>query len=206
MPWSALQSISLRFKFQQPRLRQLGGHDQLLHLHENWTQRLQRLILDMCSARTCFLPCFPFGMSLKFDFVFSCRVLYLVVVFRFFVLPFCLGPFCSECMRFYSILFPIVLLLLLVLGACLSFLFSLFTRARSHSWLILTFPHSKLPQPSRCLMSSSSEEPHMIMKTPLQAVQQGFAPKEVGEKCSVMPHPQNASSWACLPNKNCLQS
>lgn len=97
MPWSALQSISLRFKFQQPRLRQLDGHDQLLHLHENWTQRLQRLILDMCSARTCFLPCFPFGMSLKFDFVFSCRVLYLVVVFCFFVLPFCLGSaFCSS--------------------------------------------------------------------------------------------------------------
>lgn len=200
MAWLALQSISLRFKFQQPRLRQLDGHDQLLHLHENWTQRLQRLILDMCSARTCFLPCFPFGMSLKFWFCLflsrplsCCRFSFLSssLLSWFSVLFFVFCSFCSECMRFYSILFPVVLLLLLVLGACLSFLFSLFTRAPSHGWLILTVPHSKLPQPSRCLMSSWSEEPHMIMKTPLQAVQQGFVPR----KWSVMQC--NASSAKC---------
>ena len=95
--------------------------------------------LTCAQLEPAFYPVFLLACLLNLILSFLVASFILFVVFRFFVLPFCLGPFCSECMRFYSILFPIVLLLLLVLGACLSFLFSLFTRARSHSWLILTF-------------------------------------------------------------------
>lgn len=127
------------------------------------------------------IPCFPLACLLNLICLFlsrplsCCRFSFLCssLLSWFIVLFFVFCSFCSDCMRFYSILFPIVLLLLGVLAACLSF-----TRARSHGWIIWTVPHSKLPQPSRCLMSSWSEEPHMIMKTPLQAVQQGFVPRK----------------------------
>ena len=141
MAWLALQSISLRFKFQQPRLRQLDGHDQLLHLHENWTQRLQRLILDMCSAQTCFLPCFPLAclLNLILSFLIASFILLSFFVSLFF--PFVLVQrsvlrFLLFLQRLYEILLHffshLFTLLLRVLGACLSFLFSLFTRAPSH--------------------------------------------------------------------------
>lgn len=140
----AMVSTSINFTaFQQPWLRRLGGHDQLLHLHENWTKRLQRLILDMCSARACFLPCFPLAclLNLILSFLVASFILLSFLVSSllswFSVLFFVFCFFCSDCRRFYCILFPIVLLLFRVLRACLSFLFSLSARARSHGWLIL---------------------------------------------------------------------
>ncbi len=202
MPWSALQSISLRF----------NNHD-----FGSWVATTNCCISrstehSACSAwsLTCaelepaFYPLLPLAclllLILSFlvtSFIFS----------RFFVLL----PFCLSVLRFLlyfvaivcdCILFPFFLCFSGFYGL-VSLFSSLFScghvRTVDFLWQFLTASIRSLLV-VWCLHGvkglTSSWKHHCNKDSP-----QG---SEVW--CIVMPHPPNASSWACLPNKNWLHT